>query len=103
MLLRCSKLTEVTLAPGKLSWPWIAFAPERTAFAFPTGPRSVAIRANTSLAVEQRVELPQALACPTASASHSATTSRQPGLHAIALHPDGRTVVGFGWHEDIPV
>ena len=40
---------------------------------------------------------------PTDAPSDSATTSRQPGLHAIALHPDGLTVVGFGWHKDMPV
>jgi hypothetical protein len=102
-MLRCSKLCELTITPGKLEWPWVAFTPERTAFAVPVGPRTVAIRAATSLDRERRVELPDALAVPTIQASHDATTSRQPGLHALALHPDERTVVGLGWHRDIPV
>ena len=34
-MLRCSKLHELILSPGKLAWPWVAFAPERTAFAVP--------------------------------------------------------------------
>lgn len=49
------------------------------------------------------VQLPEALAVPDVGRSPEGTTSRQPGLHSIALHPDGRTVVGFGWHRDIPV
>jgi hypothetical protein len=102
-MLRCSKLHEVTLVPGKLAWPWVAFAPERTAFAVPVGPRMIAIRAVASLGAEERVELPDGLAVPSIEASRTGTTSRQPGLHAIALHPDGRTVVGFGWSRDIPV
>jgi hypothetical protein len=102
-MLRCSKLRELTLVPGMLAWPWVAFAPDRTAFALPTGPRTLAIRGLASLGEERRVELPDALALPTVERSRSATTSRQPGLHSIALHPDGRTVVGFGWHRDIPV
>jgi hypothetical protein len=103
MLLRCSKLHELTLVPGRLAWPWVAFAPERTAFAIPMGPRAVGIRSAASPGEERRVTLPAALAVPTVARSDSGTTSRQPGLHAIALHPDGRTVVGFGWHKDIPV
>jgi hypothetical protein len=103
MLLRCSKLHELALAPGQLAWPWVAFTPERTAFAVPVGPRTIAIRAAASLTEERRVELPEALAVPTVARSESGTTSRQPGLHAIALHPDGHTVVAFGWHKDIPV
>ena len=102
-MLRCSKLQELTLAPGKLAWPWVVFAPDRSAFVVPTGPRTVAIRRAASLGEEQRVDLPEALAVPTVAASASGTTSRQPGLHSLALHPDGRTVVGFGWHRDIPV
>jgi hypothetical protein len=103
MLLRCSKLHELTLAPGQLAWPWVAFAPERTAFAIPVGPRAIGIRSAGSPGEERRIDLPEALAVPTVARSDSGTTSRQPGLHAIALHPDGRTVVGFGWHGDIPV
>jgi hypothetical protein len=103
MLLRCSKLHELTLVPGHLAWPWVAFAPERTAFAVPVGPRTIAIHPATSPGEERRVELPEALAVPTIAPSDSSTTSRQPGLHALALHPDGLTVVGFGWHKDIPV
>ena len=102
-MLRCSKLHELSIAPGKLAWPWVAFAPDRSAFVVPSGPRTVAIRRVASLGEEQRVDLPEALAVPTVEPSASGTTSRQPGLHAIALHPDGRTVVGFGWHRDIPV
>jgi hypothetical protein len=103
MLLRCSKLHELTFAPGHLRWPWVAFAPERTAFAVPVGPRTVAIHPEGAPAEARRVELPEALAIPTVAQSDSATTSRQPGLHALAVHPDGRTVVGLGWHKDIPV
>ena len=102
-MLRCSKLHELTFTPGKLAWPWVAFAPERTAFAVPIGPRTVGIREAASLGQERRVELPEALALPVDDPSPTSTTSRQPGLHSIALHPDGRTVVGFGWHKDIPV
>jgi hypothetical protein len=102
-MLLCSKLHELTLVPGKLPWPWVAFAPDRSAFAVPVGPRAVAIRSAESLADARRVELPDALPVPTVPPSASGTTSRQPGLHAVALHPDGRTVVGFGWHRDIPV
>jgi hypothetical protein len=103
MRIRCSKLHELTLAPGQLAWPWVAFAPERTAFAVPVGPRTIGIHPGNSPGEERRIELPEALAVPTIARSTSGTTSRQPGLHAIALHPDGRTVVGFGWHKDIPV
>jgi hypothetical protein len=102
-MLRCSKLHELTLSPGKLAWPWVAFAPDRSAFAVPVGPRTVAIRGAESLGDARRVELPDALPVPTVSPSTSGTTSRQPGLHGVALHPDGRTAVGFGWHRDIPV
>jgi len=102
-MLRCSKLYELALCPGKLAWPWVAFAPDRSAFAVPAGPRTIALRGAESLGDERRVELPEALAVPTVAPSTSGTTSRQPGLHAVALHPDGRTVVGFGWHRDIPV
>jgi hypothetical protein len=102
-MFRCSKLHELTLAPGKLAWPWVAFAPERGAFAVPVGPRTLAIRGAVSLDDERRVELPDALALPALEPSSYGTTSRQPGLHAIALHPDGRTVVGVGWHRDLPV
>ena len=102
-MLRCSKLHELTLSPGKLAWPWVAFAPDRRAFAVPAGPRTIAIRGAASLGDEHRVELPEALAVPPVEASSSGTTSRQPGLHSLALHPAGRTVVGFGWHRDIPV
>lgn len=102
-MLRCSKLSELTIVPGKLEWPWVAFTPERTAFALPVGPRTIAVRASASLDRERRVELPEAVAVPTVEASTDATSSRQPGLHALALHPDERTVVAFGWHRDIPV
>src|ERR1700685_3326160 len=102
-MFRCSKLHELTLSPGQLAWPWVAFAPDRGAFAVPVGPRTLVLRAVASLGGERRVELPDALAVPVISASTQDTTSRQSGLHAIALHPDGRTVVGVGWHRDIPV
>jgi hypothetical protein len=101
-LLRCSKLTELPLSPGKLAWPWVAFSPERTAFAVPVASAIVAIRSHDALQRETRVELPEVLAVPTVEASHSGTTSRQPGLHALAVHPDGRTVVAFGWRGDLP-
>jgi hypothetical protein len=102
-MLRCSKLLELTLVPGKLVWPWVAFTPDRSAFAVPVGPRTLAIRGAESLGDERHGELPEALAVPTVAPSASGTISRQPGLHAVALHPDGRTLVGFGWHRDIPV
>jgi hypothetical protein len=102
-MFRCSKLDELTLSPGQLAWPWIAFSPDRSAMALPVGPRTLAIRGVASFPDERRVELPDALAVPAVVPSSSGTTSRQPGLHAIALHPDGRTVVGVGWHRDIPV
>jgi hypothetical protein len=102
-MLRCSKLREFRLAPGQLAWPWVAFAPDRTAFAVPASHRTMLIRGVDSLGDERRVELPDALAVPTVERSRSGTTSRQPGLHSVALHPDGCTVVGFGWHRDIPV
>src|ERR1700689_238032 len=103
MLLRCSKLHELTLVPGRLAWPWGACSPESAAFAMPVRARTIGIRSAVSPAEERRIELPEALSVPTVARSDSGTTSRQPGLHAIALHPDGRTVVGFGWHDDIPV
>jgi hypothetical protein len=102
-MFRCSKLHELTLSPGKLAWPWVAFAPDRGAFAVPVGPTILVIRGATSLGDERRVVLPDALAVPSVAASADDTTSRQPGLHAFALHPDGRTVVGVGWHRDVPV
>jgi hypothetical protein len=102
-MFRCSKLHELAVVPGKLGWPWVAFSPERTALALPVGPTALSIRATTSLDRDSRVELPVALSVPTVEASHSGTTSRQPGLHTVALHPEGRTIVGFGWHRDIPV
>jgi hypothetical protein len=102
-LLRCSKVCELSIAPGLSQWPWVAFSPERGAFAVPVAPRTVAVRAAGSPEREARVELHEALSVPTVAASHSATTSRQPGRHALALHPDGRTVVALGWHRDVPV
>jgi hypothetical protein len=102
-MLRCSKLHELTIAAGQLAWPWVAFSPDRTAFAVPAGRRTIGIRTAASPAEERRVELPDALAVPDVERSPSSTSSRQPGLHSIALHPDGRTVVGFGWHRDLPV
>lgn len=103
MLLRCSKLCELPLVPGKLGWPWVAFSPERTAFAVPKSSLALSIRTSTSPEHEAVVTLPEALGVPGAPQSHSSTTSRQPGLHAVALHPDGRTVVALGWHRDLPV
>jgi hypothetical protein len=102
-MLRCSKLHELTIAAGQLAWPWVAFSPDRTAFAVPAGRRTIGIRTAASPAEERRVELPDALAVPDVERSPSSTSSRQRGLHSIALHPDGRTVVGFGWHRDLPV
>jgi hypothetical protein len=102
-MLRCSKLHELPVAPGELGWPWTAFAPDCTAFAVPAGPRTIAIRSAAALFEERVVELPEALPVPSVARRSSGTTSRQPGLHSIAVHPDGRTVVGFGWHRDIPV
>jgi len=102
-MLRCSKLHELAIAPGQLAWPWVAFSPERSAFAVPVRQRTIGIHAATSLGAPRRVELPEALAVPEVERSPASTGSRQPGLHSIALHPDGRTVVGFGWHKDIPV
>jgi hypothetical protein len=101
-MLRCSKLLEVTTAPGKLNWPWVSFSPDRSCFAFPVSARTVAIRTAAALDKETLVELPEVLSLPAVEASHSATTSRQAGLHALAVHPDARTVVGFGWHRDLP-
>ncbi len=103
MLLRCSKLCELPLAPGKLGWPWVAFSPERTHFAVPASPAALSLRAAISPEREALVTLPEALLVPVTPPSHSATTSRQPGLHAVAVHPDGRTVVALGWHRDLPV
>jgi hypothetical protein len=102
-VLRCSKLHELAIAPGQLAWPWVAFTPERSAFAFPASERSIALHGATSPGEQRLVQLPEALRVPEVGRSPEGTTSRQPGLHAIALHPDGRTVVGFGWHKDIPV
>jgi hypothetical protein len=101
-LLRSSKLSELAIAPGKLPWPWVAFSPERTAFALPVARTTLALRSATALEPEVRLELPESLAIPTVAASDSSTTSRQPGVHAIAVHPDGRTVVAFGWQGDLP-
>lgn len=101
-MLRCSKLHELSLGPDKLAWPWVAFSPERMAFAVPASPRTLAIHTYAALRNEARVDLPELLSVPSAEPSHSGTTSRQPGLHAIALHPDARTAVAFGWHRDLP-
>jgi hypothetical protein len=101
-MLRCSKLHELSLSPAKLAWPWVAFSPERMAFAVPSSPRTLAIHRYGSLRDEARVELPEVLPVPSAEPGHSGTTSRQAGLHAIALHPDARTAVAFGWHRDLP-
>ena len=103
MLFRCSKLTELPLAPGKLGWPWVAFSPERTAFSVPASTTTLSLRAADSPDRETLLSLPEALSVPTVEASPSTTSSRRPGLHAIALHPDGRTVVALGWHHDLPV
>lgn len=102
-MLRCSKLCEVSIVPGKLGWPWVAFSPDRAAFTVPAGARALAIRVAASLDREVRVALPEALSLPAVDASPDGTTSRQPGIHAVALHPDGREVVALGWHRDIPV
>ncbi len=102
-MLRSSKLREFALTPGKLAWPWVAFSPERGAFAATVFPGDLTIRSSTSLDSETRSQLPDVLAIPTEEPSRSGTTSRQPGLHAFALHPDARTVVAFGWHAELPV
>jgi hypothetical protein len=101
-MLRFSKLHQFTLTPGKLAWPWVAFTPARTSFVVPEGPTTLALRGVDSLGDVRQAELSEGLAVPSIAASSSGTTSRQPGLHSMALHPDGRTVVGFGWHDDGP-
>jgi hypothetical protein len=102
-LLRSSKLNELPIAPGELAWPWVAFSPDRAAFALPVGPTTLALRSAASLDREVRLELPAALSLPTVAASRVDTTSRQPGVHTIAAHPDERTLVAFGWRGDLPV
>lgn len=101
-MLRLSKLHDFVLAPGSLPWPWVAFTPERTAFVVPAGPKALAIHQLASLGDVRHVELPEGLALPTLRPDAGGTTSRQSGLHALALHPDGRTVVGLGWRGDGP-
>jgi hypothetical protein len=102
-MFRCSKLHELTIFPGHLAWPWVTFAPDRSAFAVPVGPRILAVRGVASLGSERRADLPEELPVPSVLPSAYGTTAHQLGLHAIALHPDGQTVVGVGWHRDIPV
>lgn len=102
-MLRFQKLHDFVLAPGTLRWPWVAFTPARTAFVAPTGPRWLTVRSAADPGAPQHLELSDGLALPTAPESGAATTARQPGLHAMALHPDERTVVGLGWHGDGPV
>jgi hypothetical protein len=102
-LLRSSKLRELPIDPGKLPWPWIAFSPERTAFALPVSRTTLALRSEASLDRELRLELPDALSIPTVAADPLDTTSRQRGVHAIAVHPDGQTAVAFGWSGGLPV
>jgi hypothetical protein len=102
-VLRSSKLLELAFTPGKLAWPWVAFSPERGAFAATVSPGELTVRSSASLDRETRLRLPDVLSVPTEEPSRSGTTSRQPGIHAIAVHPDARSVVAFGWHADIPV
>jgi hypothetical protein len=99
---RCSKLAEWTLTPGKLTWPWTAFEPGRTAFAYPTSPGTLALRASSSLDRETRFDLPAALSVPTVDPRDEGTTSRQAGLHAFAVHPEANAIVAFGWQGELP-
>jgi hypothetical protein len=101
-VLRCSKLAELTLTAGHLPWPWVAFSPDRSSLALPVSPATLAVVGATSLDRETRLDLPGVLSIPAAAPGTDGTTSRQPGLHAVAVHPDGRTVVGLGWHGDLP-
>ncbi len=101
-LLRCSKLGELPLSPGKLAWPWIAFSPDRTVFAVPASPTTLALRFQAALDRPAYIDLPEGLGIPTLEPSSSATTSRQSGIHAFAVHPDGRAVVAFGWRDGLP-
>jgi hypothetical protein len=101
-LLRCSKVGELPLAPGKLAWPWVAFSPDHTVFAVPASPTTLALRSHAALDRPTYVDLPEVLCVPAAEPSSSATTSRQPGIHAFAVHPDGQAVVAFGWRDGLP-
>jgi hypothetical protein len=101
-VLRCSKLGEFTVTPGKLRWPWVAFSPERSSFAVPESRSASTVYGAASLDRQTRFDLPGVLPVPTEAPSSQGTTSRQPGLHAVAVHPDDGTVVGFGWHGDLP-
>lgn len=101
-MLRLSRVHDFTLAPGSLPWPWVAFSPQRTAFVVPAGPKALAIHQLASLGDVRHLELPEGLALPTERPDSAATSSRQGGVHALALHPDGRTVVGFGWRDEGP-
>jgi hypothetical protein len=101
-VLRCSKIRELVLVPGKLSWPWVAFSPDRSSFAVPVSRSTLVVYGAAALDRETRLELPDVLSTPVDEASRDHTTSRQAGLHAVAVHPDGRTLVGFGWHADVP-
>ncbi len=102
-MFRCSKLGELTLSPRRLAWPWVALSPDRSAFALPVSPAALAIHRSDAIGHGARVELPAALATPVDEPNRSGTTSRQPGLHALALHPKGQTVAALGWHGDLPV
>jgi hypothetical protein len=102
-VLRCSKVGELVVAPGRLSWPWVAFSPERSAFALPESRTTLAVIGAASIDRETSLELPEALSTPAEKASDDSTTSRQPGLHGMAVHPDGWTVVAVGWHGGVPV
>jgi hypothetical protein len=99
---RCSKLVEGRIVPRSLRWPWVAFSPDRGAAAFPVEAAAIAVRSAASLSREARVALPAPFATPTVPAVDGGTTSRQPGLHALAVHPDASTVVALAWHGDLP-
>jgi hypothetical protein len=98
-LLRTETIAEFAAKPGHLRWPWVAFSPARTAIAYPVDARTVGVRTSMRPSEECRVELADGFALPHERESAGGTTSRQVGLHALAVHDDGRSVVAFAWRD----
>lgn len=101
-LLRFEDVTQLTLSPRKLAWPWVWFSPDRRTLGYPVGPRALALRSIDRLDDERRIDLPAGFETPTKPLPTTGSTSRRPGLQTVALSDDGVTLVAFTWHDDGP-
>jgi hypothetical protein len=95
--MRFTELASFEVAHAQLAWPWIAFDPTGTRFAFPSSAGRIATRALDGAAVVEgpSFTLPEGLSLPvTPPPADRARTDA--GLHGFALDPAGALLAAIG-------